>query len=71
MAAYSKGTEVKWNWGSGTAKGQIETIYTEKVTRTINDTEVTRNATEDEPAYFIKQEDGDAVLKSHTEIEKA
>lgn len=71
MKHYNEGTKVKWNWGDGTGTGKIETVYTEKVTRKIKDTEVTRNATEDEPAYYIKQDDGDAVLKSHSEIEKA
>jgi len=69
MSRYSEGTRVKWNWGQGTAEGEIETVYTEDVTRTIKGTEVTRNASEDEPAYYIKQDDGDAVLKSHSEVE--
>lgn len=71
MAGYSEGTQVKWNWGQGTAKGKIETVYTDDVTRTIKGNEVTRNASDDEPAYYIKQDDGDAVLKSHSEVEKA
>ena len=71
MSGFSEGTQVKWNWGEGSAKGEIETVYTEDVTRTIKGTEVKRNASEDEPAYYIKQDDGDAVLKSHSEVEKA
>lgn len=71
MAGYDEGTRVKWNWGNGTGEGDIETVYTEKVTRKIKGTEVTRDASEDEPAYFIKQDDGDTVLKSHSEVEKA
>jgi len=71
MAGYSKGTKVKWNWGEGEATGEIETVYTQKTTRKIKGTEVTREASEDEPAYYIKQEDGDGVLKSHSEVEAA
>ncbi|WP_409432254.1 DUF2945 domain-containing protein [Litorimonas sp. RW-G-Af-16] len=71
MSGYTEGTDVKWEWGNGTAKGTIETVYTQKITRTIKGTEVTREASDDEPAYYIKQSDGDAVLKSHTEVEKA
>lgn len=71
MAGYEEGTEVKWNWGDGSATGTIETVYTEKTTRTIKGTEVTRDASDDEPAYYIKQDDGDVVLKSHSEVEKA
>jgi len=71
MSAYTTGTKVSWHWGNGEAQGEIETVYTQKVTRKIKGTEVTREASEDEPAYYIKQDDGDAVLKSHTEVEKA
>ncbi len=65
------GTEVMWNWGSGSAKGTVKQIYTEDVTKTIKGTEVTRNASEDQPAYLIEQDDGDRVLKSGSEIEAA
>lgn len=68
--SYKVGDEVQWNWGDGTAEGVIEKVYTEKVTRTIKGTEVTRNATNEDPAYYIKQSDDDTVLKSHSEIEK-
>ena len=44
--------------------------FTDPVTRTIKGNEVKRNATEDDPAYLIEQEDGDRVLKSHTELRK-
>ncbi len=68
---YPHGTRVEWSWGSGTGTGKIAKKYTEKVTRTINGTEVTRNASDDEPAYYIEQDDGDAVLKSASELSKA
>lgn len=71
MSGYSEGTNVKWSWGSGTATGKIETVYTRKTTRKIKGNEVTREASEDCPAYFIVQEDGDEVLKSHSEVETA
>ena len=69
--AYNQGTEVQWSWGNGTAKGKVQKSYTEKVTRTIDGNEVTRNADDDDPAYYIEQEDGSGVLKSHSELEKA
>ena len=71
MQGYSEGTKVEWNWGNGTASGTIQKRYTENVTKTIKDTEVTRNATSSEPAYLIEQDDGDEVLKSHSEVEKS
>ncbi|WP_228243515.1 DUF2945 domain-containing protein [Porphyrobacter sp. GA68] len=67
---YSKGDKVEWTWGSGTASGEITERYEEKTTHTIKGTEVTRNATKDDPAYMIKQDDGDRVLKSHSELRK-
>ena len=65
------GDRVSWPWGSGTAFGTIAERFTERVTRSIQGTEVTRNATDDEPAYLIEQDDGDRVLKSASELTKA
>ena len=59
--------------GSGAAgwgRGEVAERFTKDVTRTIKGTEVSRKATSDSPAYLIEQEDGDRVLKSHSEIEK-
>ena len=71
MSGYSEGTKVEWNWGNGTGTGKIAEVFTDDVTRTIDGNEVKREATKDEPAYMIKQEDGDRVLKSHSELNKA
>ncbi|MGP1281659.1 MAG: DUF2945 domain-containing protein [Parasphingopyxis sp.] len=62
---------VEWDWGSGTAKGQIADRFEREVTRTIHGTKVTRNGSEDDPAYLIRQEDGDEVLKLGSEIRAA
>ena len=69
--AYSKGDKVEWEWGSGSATGKVTHVYTEEVTKTLKGSEITRDASEDEPAYLIEQEDGDEVLKSHSEVSKA
>lgn len=71
MAGYGEGTKVEWDWGKGTAKGQIVEVYTQKITREIKGSAVTRAASEDEPAYLLKQGDGDEVLKAHSEVRKA
>mgnify|MGYP001059934518 CR=1 FL=1 len=65
---FSKGDDVSWEWGQGTASGTIVDIYYESITRTLQGTEVTRNGTEDNPAYLIEQEDGDKVLKLQSEL---
>lgn len=68
---YNKDTIVEWDWGNGTATGKVQESFTGKVTRQIDGNEVTRNADSDNPAYLIKQDDGDRVLKSHSELRKA
>lgn len=68
---YRVNQHVEWNYGNGTAKGQVKESYKEKVTKTLKGHEVTRNASEDEPAYLVEQEDGDQVLKSESELSDA
>ena len=67
----STGDTVQWNWGNGTGTGTIKQVFTNKVTKAIKGTEVTRNATDADPAYLIEQNDGDRVLKSGSEIQAA
>ena len=71
MSGYSAGTEVEWNWGQGKGTGKIKSVHRSKITKTIKGSEVTRDASSEEPAYTIKQDDGDLVLKSHSEVSKA
>ncbi|RZA17354.1 MAG: DUF2945 domain-containing protein [Proteobacteria bacterium] len=66
--SFKKGESVTWNWGSGTARGKVTEVFTEKVTRRIKGKAITRNATEDDPAYLVTQDDGDRVLKSGSEL---
>lgn len=67
--AHAPGTDVTWRWGAHTAKGRIEQVFTEPVTRTIKGTEVKRNATPENPAYLVTQPRGGYALKSHSEVE--
>ena len=67
---FRKGQFVEWKWGNGTARGKVEEHFTDRVTRTIKGSEVTRNADADNPAYLIEQDDGDRVLKSQSELSK-
>jgi hypothetical protein len=68
MPRYAKGDEVSWSWGNGTGTGKITEVFTERVSRKIDGSEITRNADDDDPAYMIEQEDGDRVLKSESEL---
>jgi hypothetical protein len=66
-----KGTKVRWNWAGSHAEGKIIERFTERVTRELKGAEVTRDASQEEPAFLIEQEDGDQVLKSASELSKA
>jgi hypothetical protein len=66
-----EGTKVSWSWGNGTGTGKVVERFTGDVSRKIKGSEVTRHASADEPAFLIRQDDGDEVLKSITEIERA
>ncbi len=59
---------VKWNWGNGEGKGQMTDRFEDEVTRTLQGTEVTKQGDSDNPAYLIKQEDGDEVLNRGSEL---
>lgn len=67
---YYEGDSVKWKWGTGYGHGTIKSRFTEKITRTIDGSEVTRNGSEDDPAYYITVEEGNNVVKLGSEIEK-
>ncbi|MBF7073435.1 DUF2945 domain-containing protein [Glaciecola sp. MH2013] len=71
MKHFQTNTIVEWDWGNGKGKGYIREKFTENVNRTIKGSEVTRKANDNNPAYLIEQQDGDKVLKSHSEIQKA
>ena len=66
-----KGSKVKWKYGNGEATGKVEETYTKEVTKTIKGNKVTRHGEEGNKALYIKQDDGDAVLKLESEVEKA
>lgn len=68
--SYAFNDDVLWIWGQGEGRGEIKEIFKERVTRTLEGSEVTRNADDDDPAYLIEQDDGDEVLKSHRELER-
>jgi hypothetical protein len=63
-------TKVTWRWGAHTARGRVEQVFTEPVTRTIKGTEVRRNASPENPAYLVTQPRGGYALKSHSELEE-
>jgi hypothetical protein len=67
---FRKGQKVSWSWGDGTAHGKVEERFTDKVTRKIKGKSITRKADADNPAYLVRQEDGDRALKSESELSR-
>ena len=68
--SFQTGQYVKWDWGNGTACGQVEERFEREVSRTLQGSEITRNGDSDNPAYLVKQDDGDRVLKLGSELEE-
>jgi len=68
---YQKGTKVEWDWGNGTAEGSVAESFEREVERTLKGSKVKRNGSDDDPAYLIRQDDGDEVLKLHSELRKS
>lgn len=66
-----EGSEVSWSWSGSTATGKVVEIHRERVSRTLGGSEITRNGSDDDPAYLIEQEDGSRVLKLRSEVERA
>ena len=71
MTKFRVGSKVEWDWGKGTATGKVAESFSDPVERTIKGAKVERNADTENPAYLIEQDDGDRVLKSHSELRKA
>lgn len=65
------GSKVSWSWGNGTASGKVSEVHHDSVTRTTKGQEITRNGTDDNPAYVIEQEDGTTVLKLRSELDES
>ena len=64
------GSAVTWKWGGSTASGKVTEIHREKVSRQSKGSTVTRQGSNDDPAYVIEQDDGTTVLKLRSEVEK-
>lgn len=67
--SFRSGQAVKWNWASGSAKGEVKEKFERRVQRTIKGTKVVKNGSADNPAYLIEQEGGGKVLKRGSELQ--
>lgn len=70
MQKINVGNEVEWKWGRGKGEGKVAEKFTEDVVRKIKGKTIKRKADAKEPAFLVKQEDGNRVLKSQSELKK-
>ncbi len=66
-----KGTDVTWSWGNGSGQGKVTEVHHDKITRSLKGSEITRNGSDDDPAYVIETDDGAEVLKLRSEVQRA
>ena len=71
MAKFRKGTRVEWPWGKGHAEAVVQEVIAKSVTKTIKGKKITRHGTKENPAYFLKQDNGSTVLKLESELHKS
>ena len=65
-----KDEKVSWKWGQHEAEGKVEQKFEKPVEKKIKGTAVKRKASKEEPAYLVKQDNGNKVLKSESELSK-
>ena len=65
-----RGSTVTWRWGRSTASGTVTEVHHDKVTRQTKGESVTRNGSQEDPAYVIEQDDGTVVLKLRSEVSR-
>jgi hypothetical protein len=71
MQKISVGNTVEWTWGRSKAEGKVAEKFTHDVERRIKGKTIKRKADAEEPVFLVRQEDGDRVLKSQSELRKA
>ena len=67
---FAVGDEVTWKWAGGVIKGQVEEIHFAPIEKIIKGSRIKRNGSVEKPAYQVKSEAGNIVLKLHTELTK-
>lgn len=68
------GSRVVWN-GEGPqqgpkAEGTVRKVFTHRLERTMKGSTVTHDACRRNPAYLIEQDDGDTLLKNHSDLKR-
>lgn len=70
MANFKVKEKVQWSFVGRPILGTVEEIFFESVTKTIKGKKITRNGSEEKPAYLVKSEAGNIALKLESELKK-
>jgi len=70
MATVKKGDDVTWKYGKGEGVGKVVEVHQDDVNKTIKGKSIKRKGSKEEPALVIRQQDGQEVLKSASEVNK-
>lgn len=65
---HKEGSIVFWSWYGKKLRGAVQKVYHSPTTKQIKDKKIKRNASEQNPAYYIKGDNGKHVLKLHSEL---
>lgn len=68
---FARGSMVRWHWAGGTGEGEVVDRFERRVSRMLKGKRITRVGSHDNPAYLLRQADGDRVLKRGSELRKA
>ncbi len=67
--AYSIGTKVCWQWLGRPILGVVKEIHLKPITMTIKTKKITRNGSNQNPAYLVESVAGNIALKLHSELQ--
>lgn len=62
------GARVAWTGNGHLIEGVIQKVFTHRLERTIKGATVTQDACRRDPAYLIRQDDGETLLKNFSEL---
>ena len=62
------GARVAWTWDGRLVEGVIQKVFTHRLERTMKGSTVTQDACRRDPAYLIRQDDGETLLKNFSEL---
>ena len=66
--ALSLGVRVAWSREGRKSEGVVRKVFTHRLERTMWGSTITQDASKRNPAYLIEKDDGDTLLKNHSDI---